>query len=740
MIRRLAVGALADRIGRAVGVVAVVWTLAWALWGLAAPPSAGHFAVNAAAVIAGENVLRWKTFYPITHYVEGGPKPSDFYIHHPFGWAWSGGLGVALFGRHVAGARAVAAACTTLTAVAVYRIGSLSWGRLAGGVAALVFGLLPVTLGYASFLNLEVPVIAGWTVATWGYLAYARGFQLRHLLLALSGLTYAVHADWEGFLWAGVFLALLALRTSVAPRLFPPTSGLAALQRHWILAASLGALSFAFYLYAIMAPGFLSELMSAYHSRASGAQVLGNLAVMRERSMWVNATFTPLALPLGMVGLALAVVRFVLWRRDAELALLALFVPAYVQYFHLRQGADVHVFWPHVFTPFVALSAGMVVASLEATLRRALTWSTGRSPHVARPSRLAHVPLLVSLTVTLVFTAVLARMAVPFAVYIRATGGCVTEKDGRRLSLEADTLRALQWATRGLPRAGVAAFHRSFPSSWHTYLGVGAPLGGRTITTESGTLPPEGAAVLAADGRSTPTSELKAMVAGARVEVVGPYWFAFPERGAKTLTIRALVERSPGPLEWAFLEGGVEPMRDVTPDPFREWEVRQRVGQPAEAPTIEPTTVEQRRIRHNVRKLAGDEAGAHRDEAELRQALADPRPVFDDGTEVLGVRIVHQSRTRLEVLVRAGSSRLRQVSVRVVPDRVPQAWPAGLDTIVLDASPIPPLPFDEWTPGWLYTLTIPLQPRPGHASYEAELGADPPLRGAAAPSFTLYAD
>ena len=79
------------------------------------------------------------------------------------------------------------------------RIGRQLWGPIEGGLAALAYVALPITLGYANFNDLEQPVMFGCVVATWGYVRFIRDGKDRYAAASVLGFLFAVNCDWWAY-------------------------------------------------------------------------------------------------------------------------------------------------------------------------------------------------------------------------------------------------------------------------------------------------------------------------------------------------------------------------------------------------------------------------------------------------------------------------------------------------------------------------------------------------------------
>lgn len=694
-----------ERIGGVLAILACVWVTLAAFWGVDTPASAGHFSVNAAIGMGADNMLRWKTYFPTSYYMGHPPTTDEYYTHHPFGIYWLAAAATKMFGRHLWVIRAIPALETSLSGVLLWRIGRAAWGPLEGALAAVVFGALPITLIYANLYNLEVPLIFGWLLATWGYLRLLQTSRIHYAALAFLGVVFSVHQDWEGFLWAGVLLAFAFARivypTRCRPKLFATW---------WGVTTAGVALSLLFYLYAIQSTGRLDELLGAHAARAGDTGAPFS-ALITERQTWISETFTMIGVAVGEYGLAIILGRLLVLRRDAEVTILAIFGAAYFQYVHFKQGADVHVFWPHPFAPYVALAAGAILATIRGVGSKLL--ERARRPTWVRTFA------LVSLGVCLVPALLMLRMAIPLMKYGRSTGGTLTEKSAQRVERDTAVVVAVKWfAADHLGPGEPASFHTSHGPYWHLQW----ELGDRPILAGQPSEAAKGANFFLLDSYGTPEAELRKYVASHHVHAVDNLWFVDGREGSAPLDAYVIDERRPTLVEWYFHEGGVEPMRAIRPDAWRRWELMDTYGSDAIEPSGEPRTFDQLRVAYNLALRHGDSPRAESLFSKLDLETNLKMGVhYANGMELIGARTELWSQPRVTLLFRAGRPGGNfQFSVHGTIRAKPRLWFDPVDPANLDAT----VPFlvapNLWKEGSLYAVTLHLQRRYGEEVYTGE--------------------
>ena len=129
--------------------------------GIGGPFPDGHYASTSVIGTAAYNSYRWKTLLPIEVYVDHAPTPSLYYMHHPLGMFWVIDVLGKVFGLHDWVLRLPPLVYVTVTTALLYKLGRALWGAIPGGLCALAYVALPITLGYANYHDLEQPVIFG---------------------------------------------------------------------------------------------------------------------------------------------------------------------------------------------------------------------------------------------------------------------------------------------------------------------------------------------------------------------------------------------------------------------------------------------------------------------------------------------------------------------------------------------------------------------------------------------------
>ncbi|HTQ06210.1 MAG TPA: glycosyltransferase family 39 protein, partial [Polyangiaceae bacterium] len=212
----------AERAGDAVAWLATLFVALVGTWEIAGPFAAGHYAASTAMAVAGENMLRWHVVAPVPAYTLSPPTAVDFYCHHPFGVFWTSALFSALFGHHDWVCRLPAVLCTTLMPRLIFGACRALYGPIAGGLAALAYVVVPITLAYANYLSLEVTTMFGMALATYGFARFFQTDRARFGVLGVLGMSYAAACDWTGFVFDGLVLAGLFVRGFVLGERFAP--------------------------------------------------------------------------------------------------------------------------------------------------------------------------------------------------------------------------------------------------------------------------------------------------------------------------------------------------------------------------------------------------------------------------------------------------------------------------------------------------------------------------------------
>ena len=636
-----------ERAALAVAVVASLWFVLAAAWEIAGPLLAGHYASSASVGIIAENMLRWHIPGPVWEYTQSRPPPSMYYCHHPWGIFWTTAALMKLFGRHDFICRLAPVLLSAATPPLLFALGRAIWRPAAGAAAAAAFVVLPISLGFANHNGLEVPVIAWTLLGLWGFVRMTQTGRRRYLAASLAGTLLALHADWPAYVSAGVMLGFALLRGFVAPGLFGPLRHTRRYMQWWAFAASGAVLTFALYVAVFRDAGKLDDLLGAYGMRSSGNAVPLS-AVLESRRYWIELCFSPIAIALGKAAAWVIALRLLILRREHEVVPLAVLLMAVVQYVVFKQGADIHVFWPHYFAAYFALAMGALVA----TLAPLLGWIRplgGRAPEIALGAAL--IPVLG-----------IARDGVPALRYARDTGGRFNEKgllihsDGAKTAF----LRSLDSGPAALPRSGLTAFHDGMKLTWsHVWT-----LGGRVVVDHRNAPGHARNNVWLADTRFLLNDQQGAVAKDHHVTAVGPFWKVSEGDPAAPLDAFSFAEREPSWWEW-YLLSGTEPHRDIVPDPWLTWELRTHFGQPADAPTGAPVTFDQQRIAHTLAVATGDAARAAELYAEIERRLAPLHAAYEDGTEMVGSTFHDGARPLLTLLIKAGGPTSADVQLTV---------------------------------------------------------------------------
>jgi hypothetical protein len=720
---------LEERVARAVTWIATVWFVLAAAWEMFGPILAGHYAAAGGMGIMAENMLRWHIPGPVWEYTRTRPGPSMYYCHHPWGIFWTTTLLMKLFGRHDVVCRLAPVLLSAATPPLLHALGRAIWRPAAGAAAAAAFVVLPITLAFAGFNALEVPVMAWSLLGLWGFVRLTQTGRRRHLAAALIGTLLALHADWPGFMLAGAMLGFGLVRGYLVRGVFGPLRHERRYAQWWAIGSALAVLSFALYLALFKDAGKLDDLFGSYGMRSSGNAV-PLAAVLASRRYWIELSFSPIAIALGKAAAVLSVARLLVLRREHEVIPLAVLFMATVQYLVFKQGADIHVFWPQYFGAYFALGMGAIVATLAPAI--GFVWKRGRGPR----------PAVAALGVALLPILAIARDGVPALRYAHETGGRFNEK-GLIIHSDGAKTAFLHFIEPGIPRAATVALHESMKPTWAQVWALGGRVvaGNRPVPKARG-----GNEIYLADTRYL-LDDLQAQLAReGHVTAVGPFWKVVESEPFAPIDAYAFVEREPSWWEWYFVSG-TEPHREIVADPYRTWELRTHFGQAAEIPAVPPVTLDQKRIAHNLAVAAGDEARAAALRAELGRELKPLGAAFDDGTELLGARYEEGARSLLTLWIKAGGPTTADVQLTVKSKVTARAaWSTTMADPTEREVGLPlAIPPQRWRKGFIYADPVAIRKRPGtevfRASFWVRGAGSPPKRvgggGAAVEVLTL---
>jgi len=689
--------------GPVLAAVAVLLAFGVALRGIAGPVPNGHFASAAAIGMAGDNMWRWHTILPVVGYADHLLGAPGYYMHHPLGLFWDMAILGKVFGFHDWVLRVPPLVYVTLTPFFLYRIGCAVWGPLEGGLTALAYVALPITIVYANYHDLEQPYIFGVVVASWGYLRFVQTWRDRYAVVSALGFFFALNHAWWGYLWGAVFLPWIFVRGFMLPDRWLGGVRARSYGRYCgLMCAALG-LAFLIELYVLKDSGRVADVITSFFVR-KGDEIQPLSQVLTSRQYRLGLMFTGLGIVLGKIAAPVIVTRAIIKRSDVELLPVFLLLAAIVHYTEFRQGAQVHIFWPHTFAPYFALAIG----ALAASVRDAVAWTAARltiwTESRARNWGTVAAAVLVGVPVLFVL-----RDGLSLVRLSRETGGRFAEAN---LDSEIDKGVALRWFLSRFPPTATVGFHTSFPKFWE--LEWEARPRSISANVPVPTPGPVGPRVFVLDSRSTPLGELRTAATRFHVYAVGPFWFVDRLEAAGPIDGYRFAEREPGWWErWS--EGDVEPIRAVRADPWLTWEWRTAFGQIAATPGGTPATDEQLRIAHNVALVAGDKPRAAGLRAALEKRFNLPlHATYADGTELIGA--VHERGAARAITLYFVAGKFAQDSKYVVNAHVvapPRLSTLPVDPATLDLARSPAPPTTLWHPGGLYAIRFVYRRRPG---------------------------
>ena len=703
------------RLSRLVVAAALVWLLYWACAGLLGPLLAGHYAASASVGIIADNMLHWHIAGPVWRYTAAAPHPSDYYCHHPWGIFWTQAGFSALLGRHDYVLRLPPIVASAGTVVLLYRLGTSVWRPAAGAMAAAAFVCLPITLSFAHFNALEVPVMFWSTLGMLGYWRYLRTGQNKYLWLSVCGWSLALNSDWPAFMLLATLLAFEWFRARLPNNSFHPLRR-AWIRRWWLWLASILLLVGIGYLALFQHYGQLNALIYSYHLRA-GHTPLSWWQTLLGRRYWLALMFTPLALLLAAISACWCLFEWLLLRRWTATLPLAVGIMASAQYLLFPQGADVHIFWPHYFALFFALGCGALTNAALGCLAPP-TRAVAGSPTTSSTIPLTRAGALILALAGAVWL-VVARDAAEVADYARASGGRFNEH-GLYIHSDGDKTAVLKHLATQLPHDGRVALHQSMRGTWAQVWA----LGGRVVRPHAAQ-PKPGDAIMVADSRFVSDRVQRNWLSRYRITAVGPYWWfrpSAPAAGAHPANGLAAQHIDEKERSWwgRYWWGAHQPAYSFRQAPFLTWALRSHFGLPAAVPSAAPAGPEPWRIAHNIALQQGDVASATAWREKLLKHMRGPRVTFEDGTRLLASRFEPGSRPRLWLLFEAAAPLppRRRPALRSRVLEGPRWSTTMADPTVREVGPPLALKASRWRRGWLYSYTVDIDRRPGREVFE----------------------
>jgi len=697
-----------ERVCQAVAALASVGFAAAAFWELADTFAAGHFAAASAVCTAAENMWRWGVAAPVTHALAQAPAQSEFYCHHPWGIFWVSALFMKVFGHHAWACRLPGALQSAFTVPALYLAARSLWGPVPGAVAALSFAVLPIALSFSGYNALEVPAIFGTVLAIWGYARFRQSYRARDAALSVAGLVYGICADWPVVVFGALMLGAIFCSVFLLSRWTAPADRRRS-AAYWGLAVGLCALAVGGHLYAFAHLGQLDEFLAQGGRRSAGVDTPLAL-VLAARKFWIEVSFTSLAIALGKLALPVLGLRLIARRNELEALPLAVFAMALFQYLVFKQGADVHIFWPHYFALYFSLAcAALAQTALDLARLLARKW----------PRLSGLWPAYLALGIGTLLPLAILPDGLRALRYAHRSGGRFNE-NGRVIRPDKDKVAALEWLTRRwAPNAGVTLHAGMRQSLWVDWA-LQRPVS--TVTRLPSGPPTERERYYVADLRFMSGAEQDTLAQHFALTALGSFLAIDRRAPAGALEAFEIERVEPSQLE-SYWVSSSHAQRNIRPDPYLTWELRDRFEMTPNLPPSEPPrTSEQRRIAHNIAVSRGDTPGATRLlEALLGDADRSAARGFGSDNTLLGTRLEHGTSLVFSVYVRAAGPDPREPELSL-HSRVTAA-PGGslVDRDLARAEVGVPftIPANRWKAGYVYSAVSEIIRRIGSERWSA---------------------
>ena len=446
-----------DRVGLGLGLLALLIAFAVSVCGIGGAFPDGHYASTSVIGTAAYNSFRWKTLLPVEVYVDRPPAATLYYMHHPLGMFWVIDLLGKTFGLHDWVLRLPPLVYVTATTLLLLKVGRALWGAIPAGSPPSPTSRCRSPSATRTDHDLEQPVMFGTVLASWGYLRFIRTWRERYAIASVLGFVFALNNDWAAYLWGAPFLAGLFVYAFL---LSEPTRGrleMKAFGRYWALMCVGVAVSFAVERVVLSLSGRISDVLSSYLLRSAGTAIPLNV-VLAARRYRIELMFTTLGIGLGKLALPVIVARAVIKRNHLELLALPLFFCALCQYLVFKEGADVHIFWPHYFAPYFALAVGALAASVSELTEWA--WERLGRAQPARGARAAPWVALVLLGLPVGFV---LKDGLSLLRLARETGGRFAEAN---MDTNLDKEAVLRWFLARYPPTVGIAYHGAIHDGW----------------------------------------------------------------------------------------------------------------------------------------------------------------------------------------------------------------------------------------------------------------------------------
>jgi hypothetical protein len=694
-----------DRVCTWLAVAGCLWFAFTAFWGVGAMPYGGHIGAGAACnAMAAEASIRWHTIYPsYAWYVTKDPYPQAAYCHHPLGAYWAARVMLQIFGHRDFVPNLSAALMSTATPPLIYKTAKTAWGPLPGAAAVLGFVSLSITTGFSIFNNLEVITMFGAALALFGYLHYLRTGATRYFACALSGVVVTTSGDWVGYLILAPLLAMGFLRAFVLPSWMTPPIRERRYHKMWACCVAVALVTLLAWIAIFKHADKLTDWISSAEGRSGGAGIPLE-KTLESRAVWIDFSFTWIAIAIGKVAAFVALARLFLIRKDEEIFSLSILFASIVQYVTFKQAADIHIFWPQYFGLYYAFA----LAQLTATVAALTQWIARR----VAPSHAIAIGAVAAGLVFLVPTAMIFPDTLRALKIWRETGGRYDDR-GTLIRSHVDMLVVERALIRPrLHRGEVVGVHPNSHWGWEHQWAIE---GLSDYADEPSAAHPFWVARASGVGGD----RMKTLASKYHLRIYGDT--VFVERGdtARPVDAYSLHEREPTLLEWMFVNNN-EPVRTITndPDPFETWEWRYHLDQPATLPPS-PTTFEEKRIAYNVAIATGASDVAERLRNDIVSQLTRDEVYFDGGHQMLGVRVTSGVQPRLQIFVQAGGPTTSDTTFHVR-----SAIIRKLRWSLIPASPVerdmafpPPLSTKLWKKDFIYVFECVLNHRIGVERY-----------------------
>ncbi|MGH7437587.1 MAG: glycosyltransferase family 39 protein, partial [Polyangiaceae bacterium] len=669
-------------------------------WEIACPLEGGHWASMAGCAIVAENMLRYHLLAAVVHYpLNPPPTPAQYYCNHPYGIFLMEVVARLLFGHHAWTLRLPALVCSALTPVVLFRLGKELWSSFAAAAATVAFVVVPIDLAFAAFSSLEVPTILFGLVFCLGTVRTWASGGSKGLLLAALGALGACNSDWPGLLLVGA-MSCFGLARYVAPRAWHEEGARPAYGK-WLVAVAV-VMSATVLLYSLQAllAGQLHDVLGASARRSQGYDLLPwrllSKPYRRMRLEWMVPS-------VGFAALlaALPIASWRLRREPGQAVLLAWTFTASFQYLYFREGADVHIFWPHYYGPCVALAIGTLADEILSS--KLLVGRRG-----LRPVALAGIvgaPI-----------ATMARVGWPMLEQSRMTQGRFDEHEQY---IESGALESqfAEWATASAPPDSVIACAGPL-CSWNAeYAGRAPQVDGPLDATRR--TPSDRDRIQLLDARYTPADDVRKLADDFGATAVGS--FLLVDRASSGSGVRAMrvIERQPTFVERLFVTDH-DLVRTVTSDvdPWATWQWAEALGAKAPVPQGEPRGLEELAVAYGLAWADGDGPRAEDLHRRAREGLDTTSAAeFTHDVRLLGTTIERGAATVVQLLWETGPGfEPPPESTFVVRCRTvepPALWPVPVDPYEKAMAPPMTLKPSLWRPRHLYVQRFILLPRPG---------------------------